>query len=1544
MVSNFPHLRKLANSSGSWELPTALAGAGLAGLAYGMGGDDHYDLIRKTLAEDQSPMQPWETSLSRYTKAMSPGAKTSILGMPVGEIITKMRANPDVMNAMGLSKDVLINNPSQKQEGLAHYEQFGRGPLSAYWHQLLKLGENVPASPELTGGKEMTYKELMLPRLEAFWKQRMHEGGAGAADKGALKWLLPYEIDTDYMGHQEQLDIMREFAESLPPELQRERQRVETDVMGEPLRKHQQNYMPTYNSVTNAREILKTLGLTAGGAGVGGLAGNYLYRGLTDDEKENDDSRRLAALAGAGVGGGAGFLASHHGRGLLNKLFTKGAQERTMRTPTILTMNPDQFPFLKAAAEKKAMLQLGTRALAAGSKAAPAVGRTLAKMKGGFSLGDKALGGAGAALAATGLGLGAYNLNQLGQMSESMPPAAPKASPNPVAQAPQPAPPMPKGLSDWIGAGPTAPVMPSPPQSTLAAAPKPAGPPPVLGSDTPAGAGMTMTGPGSGFAAGVPVMDQGPQTSLPPQPTPAAPEFDFESAFRKYHGTAYDPVSSMDQGKMQQMRDRFQQHGKLSPSLVYGAQYGKQAAARLKVTHPRLGALLEKQAFGLALRGGQAVARGGGALAKVVPTRIFPRAIPKPPGGKIVGLSPLGKGTLAAGGIGAGAYGLSQLGGGDDAGGATPVARMQADRAAQAPQHAQATAAGIAAGQAARQGGAVQDAMWRQGDKVTAQDAMWRQGDKATATPATGPQMPKELSDWIGQGSAGNAAPVLPDRPGTHQRALEAGPKPSAPPGVLGSDIMAGQGMTMTGPGAGFAAGVPVMDQGPQTALPPQPSPVATDYDFDSAFRKFHGTAYDPNSSMDQGKMQQMRDRFQQHGKLSPSLVYGAQYGKQAAARLKVTHPRLGALLEKSARADSDAYISPGRAGLAGAIAPSLAGTYAGTKVEDTPHGIVHGLGTGAGTLAGGLGGGILAALLSNPGKPGVMDSLRGSPDYRKKVNFQQMATLGGAGLGSMAGGGIASALMAGHSNKQRGAVKPKKDPVGGKKDKPKDDSEKDEKPEKAASLSSPQGMAHYALLAADLSTFEKSAIDGQLLGALLGGGAGALYHNTIGGNANNAVLGGKLGKGVAEIANALTLRPAPFTTFGGHGADVTRDFERSMAYPVKGMAAGAGLPGGLASTGIGAMAGGAIGGLLDKDNDKPKKKKPKEEDETDQEESLSSPSKMAHYALLAADLNTLEKAADGGTGALLGALLGAGGGALASKTDWGKGLGGDIGQAAGGAIAPAVRALTPRPNLFTDQWGYGKDLVKDLFTKSHLESKGRDLGQSTGGLATLGAGAGAAIGGAAGSLLGGKKKPKEEDETDQEEESLSRPAKMAHYALLAAELDLTQKQATAASGGYSGHALQSYLPVGEKRQLSPEEEARIEARKGAILPKIFKSLKDNPEADIHSPWTMATLLGVLGAGGGGLLGAGLGGAIGNKADNPDIGAGIGGALGAGLGGLAGGAIGYHGTNASNENVEEMMSRLPEGAKRRDMESDPVYQAQQERKNRLMAAQLMAMR
>jgi hypothetical protein len=153
---------------------------------------------------------------------------------------------------------------------------------------------------------------------------------------------------------------------------------------------------------------------------------------------------------------------------------------------------------------------------------------------------------------------------------------------------------------------------------------------------------------------------------------------------------------------------------------------------------------------------------------------------------------------------------------------------------------------------------------------------------------------------------------------------------------------------------------------------------------------------------------------------------------------------------------------------------------------------------------------------------------------------------------------------------------------------------------------------------------------------------------------------------------------------------------------------------------------------------------------------------------------------------------------------------------------------------------------------------------------------------------------------------------------------------------GNPGYNIHRYTPINKRRELSPVEEAEIERAKGKILPKIFKHKADPIHADMYSPLTDTAVGGLFGAGAGGLLGAQLGGAAGHP--------GRGAAIGASLGALLLGIIAYNRRAAKNMDLEEMTRRLPEGALRRDMHSDPVYQAEMDRNNMMAAAALNSRR
>ena len=145
---------------------------------------------------------------------------------------------------------------------------------------------------------------------------------------------------------------------------------------------------------------------------------------------------------------------------------------------------------------------------------------------------------------------------------------------------------------------------------------------------------------------------------------------------------------------------------------------------------------------------------------------------------------------------------------------------------------------------------------------------------------------------------------------------------------------------------------------------------------------------------------------------------------------------------------------------------------------------------------------------------------------------------------------------------------------------------------------------------------------------------------------------------------------------------------------------------------------------------------------------------------------------------------------------------------------------------------------------------------------------------------------------------------------------------------GYMGMTHQQYMPQYERRkEFTPEEQATIDANRRNVIPKIFKSQADSPAVDMASPaWA-------------GLGGAGIGAAVGagvmSGTQSPKA---MG--YGAAAGGVLGAVIGIMKRKAQNASIEENMRRLPAGAVRRDVQADPVYQAEQDRSARLRAAAL----
>jgi hypothetical protein len=153
---------------------------------------------------------------------------------------------------------------------------------------------------------------------------------------------------------------------------------------------------------------------------------------------------------------------------------------------------------------------------------------------------------------------------------------------------------------------------------------------------------------------------------------------------------------------------------------------------------------------------------------------------------------------------------------------------------------------------------------------------------------------------------------------------------------------------------------------------------------------------------------------------------------------------------------------------------------------------------------------------------------------------------------------------------------------------------------------------------------------------------------------------------------------------------------------------------------------------------------------------------------------------------------------------------------------------------------------------------------------------------------------------------------------------------------GMSQFGTQQFLPIDTRREFTPEEQARVDEGQSRWLPRIFTSYATDPAETMASPTKQGLLTALLGAGVGGLAGAHMG----SMTKDP-AGAGIGGLLGAGLGGLVGGVGGMWNRQAENDSTEELMRRLPPGARMRDIMSDPVFQRDSDRSQN--AAQSAAM-
>jgi hypothetical protein len=292
------------------SLAVGAGGLGALGTAYGIASDSQVGRIGQARKEfnskafgDRSLLPPNTTDLTYYNRILSPASQLNPLGMPVGKALVALRSNKDVMKALGTEAYHLKDHKAQQGvSGAAHYRMFAGGPVPAYMHMMKAKYPGVTVPEELGAGR---YSSWMGEKLEDFVSSEMGER------------INPYEFSTEYLPHEKQVKLMQDFHASLTPAEQEYRQKVE-DLDAGQYAKQTENYLPKAEMVADARNTLKDVGIAAGGAGAGGVAGHYLHRLFGG---ERGAGRHVATAAGAGLGGTAAYLGgTTRGRATATKL------------------------------------------------------------------------------------------------------------------------------------------------------------------------------------------------------------------------------------------------------------------------------------------------------------------------------------------------------------------------------------------------------------------------------------------------------------------------------------------------------------------------------------------------------------------------------------------------------------------------------------------------------------------------------------------------------------------------------------------------------------------------------------------------------------------------------------------------------------------------------------------------------------------------------------------------------------------------------------------------------------------------------------------------------------------------------------------------------------------------------------------------------------------------------------------------------------------------------------------------------------------------
>lgn len=332
--------KKKKRVSPAWLLaPAGLGAAAGLGGAYALGSDQHAKDIEQAIGKHGTPLEPNETYLSRYAAMLSPGANTKIMGKPIGDLLALGRSSPAVLKAFGADPSYAAANPGSWHDARAHYSMFAQGPIAAYAHMMHpnKMMNRGEYNVDIGDGKKAPYTEVLNKKFQEHWNKFRDPNSGYAGLRGNASWLEPHDVNTDMIPYADQVKFLKDFHAGLPPELRKIKEQVENDSTEKKmpdgtvwkgtkpaLEQNLSNYVPITRGALKARNIMKNVGITSAGAGVGGLLGHYLHGAMADEENPSTLGYLASTLGGAGLGGAASYFGgTEQGRKTMSDAVTK---------------------------------------------------------------------------------------------------------------------------------------------------------------------------------------------------------------------------------------------------------------------------------------------------------------------------------------------------------------------------------------------------------------------------------------------------------------------------------------------------------------------------------------------------------------------------------------------------------------------------------------------------------------------------------------------------------------------------------------------------------------------------------------------------------------------------------------------------------------------------------------------------------------------------------------------------------------------------------------------------------------------------------------------------------------------------------------------------------------------------------------------------------------------------------------------------------------------------------------------------------------------